>query len=176
MSAIVPVVGWSNSQPQITAPLAGSTAAATSEATSGKNQPLPAAACVVTSSNCTATKVVRLAGRIPLKRAMRKNSSRPRCTITPTATVNHQPPSITTRKPNPPAAQPLAKRAKEVAERGRGINVRQRSRRGALRRPVWPGCRGAASCAPWPAPLARHGLQADPRYRWHPPAPPGWWC
>jgi hypothetical protein len=38
MSAIVPVVGWSNSQPQITAPLAGNTAAATSEATSGTNQ------------------------------------------------------------------------------------------------------------------------------------------
>ena len=74
MSAIVPVTGCNSNQPQITAPEAGSTAAATSVA----NQPRPAAAWVDSSSNCTATRVGRQAGRMPLNWAMRKNSSKPR--------------------------------------------------------------------------------------------------
>ena len=120
MSAIVPVRGCSSSQPQITAPEAGSTAAATSPATPpAPSSPPWLAAWVESSSSCTATRVVLVAGRMPLNWAMRKNSSSPRCTITPTATVNHQPPSSTTTAPKPPAAQPLARRAREVAARGR---------------------------------------------------------
>ena len=119
MSAMVPVTGCSSSQPQITAPEAGNTAAATSPA----NQPPPLASWVVTSSSCTATRVVLVAGRIPLNWAIRKNSNRPRCTIRPTATVNHQPPSITTTKPKAPAAQPLSSRGREVAVRGDGIKT-----------------------------------------------------
>ena len=58
-----------------------------------------------------------------MKRAMRKNSSSPICTITPTATVNHHPPRRMITAPRPPAAQPLAKRANEVRERGAGITI-----------------------------------------------------
>ena len=126
MSAMVPVRGCNISQPQITAPEAGRIAAATSPTLAPvplvelwTNQP-PAAASVVNSNSCTATRVVRAAGRIPLNWAMRKNSNRPRCTITPTARVKNQPPSTTTRTPMPPAAQPLASLAREVRVRVRG--------------------------------------------------------
>ena len=137
MSAMVPVTGCNSSQPQITAPEAGSTAAATSPANQPPpSKPLPLASWVVTSSSCTATRVVLVAGRIPLNWAIRKNSSSPKCTITPTATVNHQPPSITTTKPKPPASQPLSSRGREVAVRGLagwggGINTRQSGGLGA---------------------------------------------
>ena len=195
ISAIVPVIGCSNSQPQITAPEAGNTAAATSPT----NRPPPLAAWVENSSSCTATRVVLLAGRMPLNWAMRKNSCRPRCTITPTATVNHQPPSITTTKPKPPAAQPLSSRAAEVALRRGGLaaaggpgggggccsgecccwgikGARQRSGRGVRPPPTSPGCPGAACGAPSPAPPARRWPPAGRGCRWHPPSPPGWWC
>jgi len=67
MSAIVPVTGCNNSQPQITAPEAGSTAAATSPANqSPPSRALPLASWVVISSSWTATRVVLMAGRIPL--------------------------------------------------------------------------------------------------------------
>ena len=180
---MVPVIGCSSSQPQITAPEAGNTAAATSPT----NRPPPLAAWVEKSSNCTATRVVLLAGRMPLNWAIRKNSSRPRCTIRPTATVNHQPPSITTTKPNPPAAQPLSSRAAEVALRRGGLGARggccwgiksaRRQSKTAVRPPpTWPGCPGVACGAPSPAPPARLWPPAGRGYRWHPPAPPGWWC
>ena len=176
MSAIVPVTGCNNSQPQITAPEAGSTAAATSPANqSPPKRALPLASWVVISSSWTATRVVLMAGRIPLNWAIRKNSSSPRCTIRPRATVNHHPPSITTTKPKPPAAQPLSSRGREVAVRGvgikrdsataisrarQGMGAQLRSERGALPQPAWPGCRAVACGARWPAPPARPWLPA----------------
>ncbi len=93
MSAMVPVTGCSSNQPQITAPDAGSTAAATSPASQVPPATPWLAAWVVNNSNCTATRVVLVAGRMPLNWAMRKYSSRPRCTVSPTAAVNHQPPA-----------------------------------------------------------------------------------
>ena len=193
MSAMVPVTGCSSSQPQITAPEAGRIAAATSP----ENQWLPSmpvAAWVEISSNCTATRVVLVAGRIPLNWAIRKNSSRPKCTITPTAAVNHQPPNITTTNPKPPAAQPLRSLARGVAVRllglppaglpseeaslggGLGFNVRRRSRTGAPLRPTWPGCRGVACGARWPEPPGDPGPPTGRGCRWHPPGPRGWRC
>ena len=179
MSAIVPVTGCNSSQPQITAPEAGRIAAATSP----ENQWLPSmplAAWVEINSNCTATRVVLVAGRIPLNWAMRKNSSRPKCTITPTAAVNHQPPNITTTKPKPPAAQPLSNLARGVAVRllggWLGFNVRRRSRTGVQRPPAWPGCRGAACDARWPEPPGDPGPPTGRGCRWHPPGPRGWRC
>ena len=187
MSAMVPVRGCNISQPQITAPEAGSTAVATSptlapdEVALWASQP-PAAASVLNNNNCTATRVVRAAGRIPLNWAMRKNSNSPRCTITPTAKVKNQPPNTTTRTPIPPAAQPLARRAREVRVRGWGsggktgsgwTNARRQSEKGARRRPTWPGCRAVACDARWLAPPVHQGLPADSGYRWHQPGPPG---
>ena len=104
MSAMLPVSGCSNSQPQIRAPEMGSTAAARSVAKPTPTASPPWAHWVVISSSCTSTRVVLLAGRMPLNWASRKYSSSPRCTITPRAAVNHQPPSPTTSRPKPPAA------------------------------------------------------------------------
>ena len=144
---MVPVTGWSSSQPQITAPEAGSTAAATSPTPSFPGQ-LPALAAMVEASrSCTATRVVRTAGRIPLKRAMRKNSSRPRCTITPTARVNHHPPSRMKAAPNPPAAQPLARRAREVRLWGWGIKAGGMGNNGSAHRSAAMTNRGSAAAS-----------------------------
>ena len=105
MSAIVPVTGCNNSQPHNTAPDTGTTAAARSLEKPTPLAPLasPLAHWVVISSNWQTTRVVFTAGRMPLNWARRKNSSKPRCTITPRAKVNHQPPRPTTSKPKAPA-------------------------------------------------------------------------
>ena len=104
MSAIVPVTGCSSSQPQMIAPATGRTAAESSAAKPTPATSPPWAHWVVINSSCTSTKVVLLAGRIPFARARSKYSSSPKWTITPSATVNHQPPKPTTRRPKAPAA------------------------------------------------------------------------
>ena len=57
-----------------------------------------------------ATSVVFVAGLMPLNWAIRKNSNKPKCTITPNASVNHHPPRPTTSNPKAPASNPLSKR------------------------------------------------------------------
>jgi hypothetical protein len=104
-----PVTGCSSNHAQMAAPDNGKTA----DESSPGNPPETAAHWVLNSSSWQATKVVFVAGRIPLNWAMRKNSNRPRCTRIPTAAVNHHPPRSTTISPKMPTAEPLSTRLRE---------------------------------------------------------------
>ena len=103
MSAIDPVFGWRSSHPQMAAPAKGSTA---EDMVSGS--PPCIDHWLKKSINWQATRVVLVAGLIPLNWAILKNSRRPKCTITPTAAVNHHPPKLTTSAPKQPTARPIS--------------------------------------------------------------------
>ena len=102
MSAIEPVIGWSNNQPQIAAPDNGKIASDISIDT------YPRADNWVKKSNIwQATNVVLVAGLIPVNSAIRKYSKRAKWTIKLNEIENHQLPRETIKIPKAPTNNPL---------------------------------------------------------------------
>ena len=102
MSAIEPVIGCSNNQPQIAAPDNGKIALEISIDT------YPQEDNWVKKSNIWhATNVVLVAGLIPVNSVVRKNSRRAKWTIKLNEIENHQLPRETIKIPKAPTNSPL---------------------------------------------------------------------
>ena len=101
-SAIEPVTGCSNNQPQIAAPDKGKIASDISIDTYPHEDN-----CVKKSNIWQATNVVLVAGLIPVNSAIRKNSRRAKWTIKLNEIENHQLPRETIKIPKAPINRPL---------------------------------------------------------------------